>query len=214
MNFNIKYQEEYSRAELLLRTFFGFIYIAIPHYIGLMIFGIVAYIYAIIATLAVLFTGKYPRSMFDFRMKLSRWGLRVTARLYNLSDGYPAWGMDGTDDKTTFEVPYPEKLNWGLQWIKALFGFFYVVIPHGIVLYLRLIVCMIMMFIAWFAVLFTGKYPKNMFDFIVGTLRWGNRVGLYMGFMSDTYPPFTAELQEGEQSGSSEKASNEEVLDA
>jgi len=64
-------------------------------------------------------------------------------------------------------------------------------IPHGFILLFRSIAAGFVIFIAWWIVLFTGKYPKGMHDFVTGTIRWGTRVNLYMGFMTDTYPPFT-----------------------
>ena len=216
MRYYIQHQEEYDRGQLLLRSFLGFFYIVIPHYIGWLIFGFIGMIYGFIACLSVLFTGKYPRNMFDFQVKLQRWTMRVMARLLNLTDGYPKWGMDGTDDKTDFDVPYPEKINQGLQWIKVIFGIFYVMIPHGVVLYFRMLGVGFVYLISWLSILFTGKYPKNMHDFVVGTLRWSQRVNLYMGFMSDKYPPFSAALQPGEDDGPGGNvgSSREDILDS
>lgn len=191
MKLNVVHQESYSIGQLLLRTFFGSIYIAIPHYFVLIFLQIWSAILAFIAFWAVLFTGKYPKNMFDFQVKYLRWYLRVMARLYNLSDGYPAFGLNAEDENTEFDVAYPEKLSQGDLILKALFGVIYVLIPHYIVLALRGIVTSIYILIAWFAVLFTGKYPEKMHEFNVGTIRWAYRLNLYMGlFMTDKYPPF------------------------
>lgn len=91
-----------------------------------------------------------------------------------------------------FSVDYPEKLSRGLLILKALFGWFYVMIPHGCILFFYGIAALVVTFIAWWAILFTGKYPKGMFDFVVGYQRWSNRVNAYMLFMTDVYPPFSA----------------------
>ena len=197
MKFNILHQSSYSRGELLLRTFFGWLYIAIPHMIILYFLQIWSAILTFIAFFSILFSGKYPKNMFDFQVKYLRWYLRVNARLLNLSDGYPAFGLNAQDDKITFDVPYPEKLSVGDLILKALFGWIYVVIPHGIALVLREIVTVIYIVIAWFAVLFTGKYPEKMHEFNVGTLRWSYRVQMYyMLLMTDKYPPFNGKPDE------------------
>jgi hypothetical protein len=90
-------------------------------------------------------------------------------------------------------IEYPERLSRGLLLLKVFFGWLYVGIPHGIVLYFYGIAVGIVMIIAFFAILFTGKYPKGMFDFVVGFNRWSMRVEAYMSLMRDEYPPFSGE---------------------
>jgi hypothetical protein len=119
-----------------------------------------------------------------------RWQLRVNSRFYNLVDGYPAFGIDGTDDLTSLDVPYPE-LSRGQLLLKTFFGWLYCAIPHIFILYFRLIGSMFVLFLAWWTVLFTGKMPAWMHDFLTGTLRWSFRLNLYLGNMTDTYPPFS-----------------------
>ena len=192
MKLTITHQERYSRGELLLRSFFGMFYITLPHLFLLFFVGIYGAILRLVAFLVVLFTGKYPESMFEFQVGLLKWQLRVNARMLNLSDGYPAFGINGTDEFTSLEIEYPERLSRGTLILKFLFGFFYVLIPHGFILYFRAIGTMFMVFLAWWVVLFTGKYPKTWHDFVVGYLRWGVRLSLYYGlWMTDEYPPFT-----------------------
>jgi hypothetical protein len=190
--FEIKHQESYSRGELLLRSFFGWLYIAIPHAFVLFFMQIAAGILQFLAWWIVLFTAKYPKSFFDFQMALQRWGNRLSARLLNLSDGYPAFGINAEDPNTTFTLKYHETQSRGTLLLRTFFGIFYVIIPHGFVLFLRILVVYLFVFIAWWAVLITGKYPKGMHDFNVGTLRWAARVSLYMMFLTDTYPPFSS----------------------
>jgi hypothetical protein len=191
MKLTFKDQESYSRGELLLRTFFGWIYIAIPHYFLLFFVGIWAAILSFISFWVVLFTGKYPLSFYEFRVGYTRWGIRLQARISNLSDGYPSFGVKGTDEFIEFQMPYPDKLSRGLLLLRIFFGWLYVLIPHGFILFFRAIATGFVIFIAWWIVLITAKYPKGLHDFVAGTLRWSTRVGLYMGFMTDTYPPFT-----------------------
>lgn len=193
MKLEIKRQEEYSRGELLLRSFFGAFYIGIPHMFLLVFFGMWGNILAFISFWIILFTGRYPEDWFNYQVKLSRWSLRVNARLYNLVDGYPAFGLDAEDDHVVLEVPYPESLSRGKLLLKAFLGFFYVLLPHAFVLYFRLIWGSILSFIAWWVVLFTGEFPESSHNFLVGTLRWSTRVNLYMSNMTDEYPPFSAD---------------------
>jgi hypothetical protein len=92
-----------------------------------------------------------------------------------------------------FNVEYPRKLSRGKLILKTLFGAIYVGIPHGVVLMLYAVAASIVMFVAWWAILFTGEFPKGMFDFVVKYMRWGLRVSAYMGLMTDVYPPFNGE---------------------
>jgi len=190
MKFSIRHQDSYSRGELLLRSFFGFIYIVIPHYICLMFLGLAAMLMTLVAFFAILFTGKFPKGMFDFVVNVNRWGIRLVARMMNLSDGYPAFGLDVKDNNVVLEVPYTGSSNRLTVLLRAFLGIF-LLIPHAICLMFLQIGMMICILLAWFIVLFTGKYPKGMHDFVVGTMRWGVRVGLYMNFLTDTYPPFS-----------------------
>ena len=104
---------------------------------------------------------------------------------------YPPFGSDATDEKTVVHVKYPETLSRGILLLRTFLGYFYVIIPHAFCLFFRVIGMYFVWFIAWWIVLFTGKYPKGMHDFVVGTLRWATRVNAYMSFLTDTYPPFS-----------------------
>ncbi len=97
--------------------------------------------------------------------------------------------MEGSPVK--FTVDYPEKLSRGILILRTLFGSIYVGIPHGFCLFFYSIAAYVVMFIAWWAILFTGKYPKGMFDFVLGLYRWGLRVNIYLSNMTDKYPPFS-----------------------
>jgi hypothetical protein len=115
----------------------------------------------------------------------------VSATMANLMDGYPEFFPRGTSDKASLNVPYPQKVRWWLVLIRVLFGVIYVGIPHGVCLFGRLVATGVLMFIAWWAVLFTGKYPARMHAFNVGTYRWEYRINLYLGFFTDEYPRFS-----------------------
>ena len=107
MKLTVTHQERYSRGELLLRTFFGWIYIMIPHAFILMFMGLWGAILQFVAFWVILFTGKYPQSMFEYQVGLIKWSVRLSARLYNISDGYPAFGISASDDHTDVTVAYP-----------------------------------------------------------------------------------------------------------
>ena len=91
-----------------------------------------------------------------------------------------------TEYPVIFNVEYPERLSRLLIFVKWL-----LVIPHLIVLYFYGIVVGIVMFLAWWAILFTGRYPKGMFDMVVGYNRWSARVNAYASLLRDEYPPFS-----------------------
>ena len=92
-----------------------------------------------------------------------------------------------------FSVDYPENLSRGMLLLKVFFGWLYVGIPHGICLWLYGIAVSIVTFIAFWSILFTGKFPKGMFDFVVGYMRWTLNVEVYLGLLRDEYPPFSGE---------------------
>jgi hypothetical protein len=98
------------------------------------------------------------------------------------------------DSPVKFTVDYPEKLSRGTLLLKTFFGWLYVGIPHGICLALYGIAVFIVLIISWFAILFTAKYPKGLFNFVSGYLRWQMRVNAYwMYLLTDKYPPFSGE---------------------
>ena len=191
MKLTINHQESYSRGELLLRTFLGYFYLLLPHAFALMFIGIWGGILRFISWWIILFTGRYPQSFFEFQVGLLRWNLRLNARIMNLADGYPAFGVNATDEHTSLEVEYPESLSRGILLLKSFFGAFYVALPHGFILYFRFIWGMILGFLGFWSILFTGRYPESWHTFNVETIRWSTRVSLYLSFMTDDYPPFS-----------------------
>src|SRR5258708_15321909 len=168
MTLEIKQAEQLSRGELLLRTLFGWLYIGLPHGFLLAFVGLWGGILGFIAFWIILFTGRYPQSFFEFQVGLVRWQLRVNARIYNLADGYPAFGVNGSDEATKVEIPYPESLSRGTLLLRFFLGWLYVLIPHGFVLFFLAIGVMFCLFIGWFAVLFTAKFPESLQTFIAG----------------------------------------------
>jgi hypothetical protein len=136
--------------------------------------------------LMILFRQKYPRWWFDWNLELLRFENRVCVYLALMDDHYPS-----TDERQSvhLELPYPDAerdLNRWLPLVKWLLA-----IPHLIVLVFLWLAAVVAVVIAWFAILFTGRYPRGLFDFVLGVLRWGNRVGAYAFILvTDEYPPF------------------------
>jgi Domain of unknown function (DUF4389) len=136
--------------------------------------------------LLILFRQKYPRWWFDWNLELQRFGNRVGAYLALMDDHYPA-----TDQHQSvhLDYPYPDAqrdLNRWLPLVKWLLA-----IPHYIVLVFLDIAALVVVIVAWFAILFTGSYPRGMFDFVEGVIRWHNRVVAYaLVLVTDRYPPF------------------------
>jgi hypothetical protein len=136
--------------------------------------------------LLILFRQKYPRWWFDWNLELQRFGSRVGAYLALMDDHYPS-----TDEHQAvhLDYPYPDAqvdLNRWLPLVKWLLA-----LPHYIVLLFLYIAAFVVVIVAWFAILFTGRYPRGMFDFVEGVIRWHNRVVAYAWVLvTDRYPPF------------------------
>tara|TARA_Y100001954_G_C15598430_1_gene496731 strand:+ start:73 stop:693 length:621 start_codon:yes stop_codon:yes gene_type:complete len=197
MKFIIKHQESYNRGELILRSFCGGLYILLPHNFLLIFIQIGLMFINIGRFWIILFTGKWPEGMHSYAVKTQRYGLRVSARMLNLSDGYPKFGLSGTDDNTDFDIEHKESYSRGRLIVRGLFGPL-LAFPHIFVLAFKLIGVYFVLFISWWAVLFTGKYPKGMHNFVVGVLRHNARLGNYLYFLSDGYPSFSNSPAEGE----------------
>jgi roadblock/LC7 domain-containing protein len=133
----------------------------------------------------LLFRQKYPRWWFDWNVELVRFSTRVSAYLALLRDEYPS-----TDEEQAvyIDIPYPDArdLNRWLPLVKWVLA-----IPHYIVLAFLAVGVIVAVVIAWFAILFTGRYPRPLFDFVVGVFRWWLRVAAYAILLTtDRYPPF------------------------
>lgn len=183
--------------------------LAIPHYVVLMLLAVAFVVTTVAAGLAILFTGRYPRPLFEFNVGVLRWAWRVQFYGYSAlgTDRYPPFTLRRTDYPADFTVEYPEKLSRGLVLVK----WWLLAIPHYIVLallaggwyagfyvvdggqarpYLFSSLLGILVLIVGLSLLFTGRYPKELGDFIMGINRWAFRVAAYAALMRDEYPPF------------------------
>lgn len=129
---------------------------------------------------------KYPRWWFDWNLELLRFNNRVSVYLSLMDDRYPA-----TDDQQAvhLDYPYPDVPRDLNQWLPLVKWF--LAIPHYVVLFFLGIAAVVAVIVAWFAILFTQRYPRGLFDFVEGVLRWSNRVTGYAAVLvTDQYPPF------------------------
>jgi hypothetical protein len=136
--------------------------------------------------LMIVFRQKYPRWWYDWNLELLRFENRVFVYLGLMDDRYPS-----TDERqsVSLEFPYPDAKQGLNRWLPLVKWF--LAIPHYIVLIFLGLAAIVCVIIAWFAILFTGRYPKGLFDFVVGVMRWGNRVSAYaFVLVTDQYPPF------------------------
>jgi Domain of unknown function (DUF4389) len=170
--------------------------LAIPHYVVLIFLSIGYLVVSIIAFFAILITGSYPRGLFDFNVGVLRWSWRV--RFYALSqlgtDRYPPFSLQPDPDyPADLEVDYPEQLN---RWM-VLIKWWLLAIPQYLIVAAfmgggrnQLSLLPILLVVAVIGLLFTGAYPRGLYDFAMGVNRWTLRVRAYASLMTDAYPPF------------------------
>jgi hypothetical protein len=186
--------------------------LAIPHYIVLALLWIAFWILTVVAFFAILFTGRYPRGIFDFNVGVLRWSWRVAFYSYWAlgTDRYPPFTLaEEPDYPATLEVTYPDRLSHWLPLVKWLLA-----IPHLLLVAIFVggwgwgwspfrdevwglgfagLVGVLVLF-AGLALVFTGRYPRSLFDFTLGLDRWAVRVGAYVLLMRDEYPPFRLDM--------------------
>lgn len=166
----------------------------IPHYIALMFLGFVAVVVYFFATFAILFTGRFPRGMHDFVTGFLRWNANVGAYMMGLVDKYPPFSTEQADYPVVFQVDYPERSNRVLNfpflgyYLKAL-----LLIPHLFVVAALQLIAYLVLFVAQFIVLFSGRFPAGAHRFLLGVSRWSTRTSAYLFATTDKYLPFSLE---------------------
>jgi hypothetical protein len=186
-------------------------FLAVPHYVVLAFLWVAFLVTTVIAGFAILFTGRYPRALFDFNVGVLRWNWRVGFYVYAAlgTDRYPPFTLARTDYPADFDVAYPERLSRGLVLVKWLLA-----IPHLIIAFLIAAdlflypwstssgwtsgfqlaggysLLNLLVVLAGFFLLITRQYPRGLFDLLMGINRWLYRVLTYVALMHDEYPPF------------------------
>ena len=181
VNLKIDYSETSIKLTALIR-----LVLVIPIIIVIALISSSAETLSLAVALMILFREKYPKWLFDWNLALTKFWLRIAAYGLLMRDEYPS-----TDDDQSIQVdiPYPDVKKDLNRWM-PLFKWI-LVIPHLIVLLLIFIAVVVCSVFAWFAILFTGRYPKGIFDFVEGFLRWSLRVNAYVFLLTtDEYPPF------------------------
>ena len=170
--------------------------LAIPHVVVLAFLWVAVVILVVVALFAILFSGRYPRGIFDFNLGVLRWTWRVGYYAHSVlgTDRYPPFALRNVDYPATIEVEYPERLSRGLVLVKWILA-----IPHFVITNVFQggigpkagggLNSIIVLFAA-VALLFTGRYPVSLFNLNMGINRWTYRVAVYALLMRDEYPPF------------------------
>jgi hypothetical protein len=181
--YDVEYPERLSRWKIFVKWL-----LAIPHFIIIYLLGLVFAVLVFIAFFAVLFTKKWPRALFDFALQIQRWTYNTYIYAVTLQrDEYPPFTGEAGQYPVTLDVEYDENLSRWMIFVKWLLA-----LPHYIVLAVLGIGVAFAWLIAFFAILFTARYPRGLFDFVTGTIRWAIRVTAYaFWFMTDRYPPFS-----------------------
>ncbi len=165
--------------------------LAIPQLIVLYALGIVQGVLWFLSFFAILFTGRMPESFFGFMAMTHRYQWRVTTFALFMRESYPPFefptvGPDPATDPARFSVEASPQLSRGLIFVKWLLA-----VPHYVVLFFLFIALSVVAIIGFFAVLITGRWPESLRAFVIGVIRWANRVSVYTYLMTDTYPPFS-----------------------
>jgi hypothetical protein len=189
VSYPVTFEVDYAEQRNRLTTFFRLL-LVIPVAIVLYVFGIVASIAIVIAWFAILFTGRYPKGLYDFVADFNRFLARVTAYGVLLTDAYPPFS--GGDDPS-----YPVRMSFAgpLERYSRLKTFFRAIlaIPILVLRYVINLLLEIGAFASWFVILFTGKMPRGLFDLMVLANSYTARSDAYVYLLTETYPPFQDE---------------------
>jgi len=181
LSLDVEYPERLSRWLIFVKWL-----LAIPHFIILSFFGMLVSLIVWIAWFVILFTKRYPQSLFALVLTYMRWSANVNAYVMLQRDEYPPFGEGPYPVR--LELAYPAELSRWLIFVKWL-----LVIPNLIVYAFVGLAAVVALFIAWWSILFTASMPRGLFDFITGVNRWGQRINAYTWLMTDKYPPFGLE---------------------
>lgn len=176
------------------------VFLVIPHLVVLTFLGVAAFVLTVAAWFSIVFTGRYPRPIFDFTVGVMRWGWRVAFYSFSgfATDRYPPFSLQPDPSyPADLEIDYPQRLSRGLVWVKWLLA-----IPQLIVVGLlsggfgvhTFGLVSLLAIVAGAVLLFTATYPPDVFDLVMGLNRWCYRVFAYFFLLRDEYPPFRLDL--------------------
>lgn len=179
--FDVEYPERVSR----LTTFFR-LFMAIPQFIVIYLLLFAMALITVLAWFAILFTGKYPKSFFEFTSGVMRWQANVWAYVALLRDEYPPFSLEPGEYPVTLDIPLAERQSRFRLFIRI-----FAIWPNQIVLQFVMYGWFFTTFLSWWLILFTGRYPRGLFRFAVGVLRWQQRQYAYLYLLRDEYPPYS-----------------------
>jgi Domain of unknown function (DUF4389) len=191
----IDYPEKLSRWLIFVKIF-----LAVPHFFILAGYALLLWITSLGTIFIILFTGNLPAGLWDFIFGFDRWLFRLNCYLYLMTDKYPPFTNQPVEDyPARFDCPRPDRLSNALPLVKWILA-----IPHFIIVIVLSYVAVVVAIIVWFAILFTGRYPRWAFSYMTGYFRWWARLTVYAGtfisynpyvggLLRDEYPPFSME---------------------
>jgi hypothetical protein len=180
--FSVEYPERLSRLLIFIKLI-----IALPQLILVYFLTTLAGVITFLCWFSILFTRRYPRGLFDLVVSFNRWVANVFAYVALLRDEYPPFSGEPGKYPLTYEVDHPRRLS---RWL--IFVRWFLVFPHQIALYFLAVVAIVLILpLAWLAILVTGRYPRPLFRFMVGVMRWYWRVNAYSSLLRDEFPPYS-----------------------
>ena len=198
--YDVRYPETLHPGRVIAKLFLGWLYVGIPHGIILVFYGIATAFSGLAAFVAILITGKYPETLFNFNMGFYRWSSRVGAYLNFMTDQYPPFTAEPVaDSPVDVRIQRLETYSKPHALLKFFFGLFYALLPHAIILLFYALAVSATAFVAFFSIVFRGHYPIELFRFAVGLDRWNMRLDAYLSFMTEEYPPFNNKPMFGPQ---------------
>jgi hypothetical protein len=185
VHFDVEHQGRYSR----LSTFFR-VFLAIPHLIWVLLWGLATEVVVFIAWFAILFTGRYPQGLFNFVAAFLSYSTRVSCYLFLLTDRFPPFtgGASGDGYPVQVSVDWPERLSRLTTFFRL-----FMAIPAYLVLYVLQLLGRLLAFFAWFVIVIMGRLPKGLFEVMELPQRYQLRVTAYLFLVTDAYPWFQDE---------------------
>lgn len=192
VRFDAEYPESPSRWLALLGALFWLKgLLLLPHIVALFFLGIIAAIAYYVAYVVVLITGSYPQGLFTFTVGVQRWSARTESWMNGLTDKYPPFSLGTEEFPVRLGVDYSDASSRLLALSGVVFIKFLLLLPHLIILYLLAMLTFAVVYVGYWAVLITGRYPRGLFDVVVGYQRWTYRTNAWLYGWTDRYPPFS-----------------------